>query len=74
LLIGYCIQDDWAYYIIAEDDCAVHRVRTDGSGDEVVFQGDERLTALNIAGDKLIVSAEFIPKGTASSSAGSCLF
>ncbi len=63
LLIGYCIQDDWAYYIIAEDDCAVHRVRTDGSGDEVVFQGDERLTALNIAGDKLIVSAGVYTEG-----------
>lgn len=51
---NYCIEGDWIYYNDAD---TVWRVYGDGSGKEVFFRNAETITAFNIAGGMLYISA-----------------
>ena len=52
---NYCIEGDWIYYFDMEDTSGVWRVHTDGTGTEMLFPFDFRITTLNIANDTLAI-------------------
>lgn len=51
----YAVVDDWVYYLDINDPNCIRRVHPDGTGDEILFTYDVKITTFNVSGSTLSI-------------------
>lgn len=56
----YCISSEWIYYLTDKNGMVIEKMRLDGSEQTEVYQCDGKVSAMNMAGNRMIVSGDRI--------------
>lgn len=55
-VISYCISDGWVYYLADINGMVIERMRLDGSEATEIYRYDGKISAFNVAGNRLFLS------------------